>query len=122
VVSDKLLTAWCWLPNPGTIWRVHEMMSGLTVDAATKAEAVAHFEQLWNQRARLEWKFESPPQPRRRDAQPVSGALEGDTIATAFHRLALRAFHQDLHGAKKRWSADEVVTILNDCWSRANPK
>jgi hypothetical protein len=110
-MSDKLLTAWCWLPSPGTVWRVHEMMSGLTVDAATKAEAVAHFEQLWNQRARLEWKFESPPQPRRRDAQPVSGALEHDAIS--YKRLAQR-FHSDLVGTKKRFTADEVLAIINE--------
>jgi hypothetical protein len=121
-MSDKLLTAWCWLPNPGKVWRVHEMMSGLTVDAGSKDEAVEHFTKLWNSRSKLEWRFEAPPQPRRRDMKPVSGAIEGETDAVKYHRLLLRAFHPDLMGAKKRWSADQVVAIINEKWSEANAK
>lgn len=106
-MSDKLLTAWCWLPNPGTVWRVHEMMSGLTVDAATKELAVEHFTGLWNSRSRLEWRFEAPPQPRR--AEPTaSAAIEHDAIP--FTALA-RRFHPDLCGRRK-FTADQVMAII----------
>jgi hypothetical protein len=120
LVSDKLLTAWCWLPNPGTVWRCHEMMSGLTVDAASKEETVEHFTRLWNSRSRLEWRYEAPPQPRRDSPKTVNApAIEGDTDAIKFHRLILRAFHRDLHGEKKRWSADEIIAAINQAWEQA---
>jgi hypothetical protein len=36
------------------------MMSGLTVDAVSKAEAVEHFTKLWNSRSKLEWPTKAP--------------------------------------------------------------
>lgn len=99
------------------------MMSGLTVDAASKELAVEHFTGLWNSRSRLEWRFEAPPQPRRSDSpKPVSAAIEGDTIATMFHRLLLRRFHSDLIGNKRTFKADAVVAIITECWEQARPK
>jgi hypothetical protein len=96
------------------------MLSGLTVDASSKELAIEHFTALWNSRSKLEWRFEAPPQPRRHDAKPASLALEGDTIATRFHRSILRAFHADLHGPKKRWSADQILQIVNEKWTASH--
>jgi hypothetical protein len=98
------------------------MLSGLTVDAASKELAVEHFTGLWNSRSKLEWRYEAPPQPRRPDMKPVSAVIEGETDAIKFHRLILRAFQPDLHGAKKRWSADQVVAIINEKWSEATTR
>ncbi len=122
-MSDKLLTAWVWKPEPGTYWRVHEMMSGLTVDAESKEAAVEHFTKLWNSRSRLEWRDEAPPQPRRPDSpRTINAAIEGETDAVKFHRLILRAFHRDLHGENKHWSADQIVTVINEKWAEATTK
>jgi hypothetical protein len=65
------------------------MMSGLTVDAASKELAVEHFTALWNSRSKLEWRYEAPPQPRRRDSAPQADkALEHDAIS--YKKLAQR--------------------------------
>jgi hypothetical protein len=119
LVSDKLLTAWCWLPNPGTVWRVHEMMSGLTVDAATRELAIEHFVGLWNSRSRLEWRYEAPPQPRRDSPKTVNApVIEGEGDAVKFHRALLRRFHSDLIGSRRTFKADAVVAIINECWEQ----
>jgi hypothetical protein len=118
LVSDKLLTAWCWLPNPGKVWRVHEMMSGLTVDAGSKDAAVEHFTRLWNSRSRLEWRFEAPPQPRRHDGAQADKLIEHDAIP--FSSLA-RRFHPDLNG-KRKFTADQVMQIILELRDSTRPK
>jgi hypothetical protein len=120
-MSDKLLTAWCWLPNPGSTWRVHEMMSGLTVDASSKAEAVEHFTRLWNSRSRLEWRFEAPPQPRRAEPKPAGAALEGDSLAVVFHRALVKEFHSDRVG-HRALSSDAILSVINRLWDEATAK
>ena len=121
-MSDRLLTAWCWLPSPGNVWRVTEMMSGLTVDASSKEEAIAHFNAIWNRRASLEWKFESPPQPRRSNEPRVvnAPAIEGETDAVKFHRALLRRWHPDLHSGKRKYSAQEITAVINELWESAS--
>jgi hypothetical protein len=91
----------------------------------TEAEAKAALKEALGPLAALgiHWVDGPEPGPRRPGPSVINApAIEGETVATAYHRLSLRAFHRDIHGAKKRWSADEIVTILNDCWSRATAK
>jgi hypothetical protein len=121
--EGKLVNVFCWKPEPGLQWRCYEGVSGITVDAESKEAAVDHFNSIWNFRTPVQWIFEAPPRPKGRDdPKPVSAAIEGETDAVKFHRLVLRAFHPDLHGAKKRWSANEITVTLSDCWERANAK
>jgi hypothetical protein len=95
------------------------MMSGLTVDAGSKAEAVEHFTRLWNSRSKLEWRFEAPPQPRRRDAAPQADKLL-DADAIPYTSLAKR-FHPDLCG-KRKFTAHEIMLIVNELRDSARPK
>jgi hypothetical protein len=92
-------------------------VTGVTVDAATKQESIDEFNRVWGFKAPLEWRFEAPPQPRRHGEAKAAASIEGDTDAIKFHRLVLRAFHPDLHGAKKRWSADQIIAAVNQAWS-----
>jgi hypothetical protein len=126
----NLTNAWCWQPNPpaspNNPWQAecYSDSSRYVVYAPTQQAAQDLFlHEHPELRGVVRWIFEAPPRPKRPGEKPyVTPAIEGDTVGTTFHRLALRAFHRDLHGAKKRWSADEVVTILNDCWSQATAK
>jgi hypothetical protein len=122
-MSDRLTNVWVWHPSPGFEWRCYEGISGTVVDAGTRVEAVALFTELWANRSPLRWIDEAPPPPKRPgESKPVSAAIEGDTIAAKFHRSMLRAFHVDLHGTKKRWSADQIVAIINEKWTEASGK
>jgi hypothetical protein len=95
-------------------------MSGLTVDAASKELAVEHFIGLWNSRSKLEWRYEAPPQPRRPNTAPqAASAIEHDAIS--YRRLCQR-FHSDLVGTKKKFTADEVLAIINELRDSARPK
>lgn len=118
--EGRLTNVWCWKPEPGLQLRCYEGVSGLAVDAASREEAIDHFNQIWNFRSPVEWKYQTPPRPRHPGEKPdVAPAIEGEGEAVKFHRLTLRAFHPDLHGAKKRWSVDEIITAINDAWQRA---
>jgi hypothetical protein len=127
--EGRLTNVWCWQPSPptsGNPWQVECYAGSSRYDLwgpTQQAVQDLFLHEHPELRGVVRWIFEAPPRPKRPGEKPdVAPAVEGDTVATAFHRLVLRAFHRDLHGAKKRWSADEVVTILNDCWSQANAK
>ena len=119
--EGKLINVFCWKPEPGAIWRCHEGVSGITVDAASKDEAIAEFNNIWNFRTPLQWTYEAPKRPRRPgDAAPQADkALEADAIP--FTALA-RRFHPDLNG-KRKFTADQVMAILNELreTTRARP-
>lgn len=118
--TSKLINVFCWKPEPGNYWRCSEGVSGITVDAPSKDEAIAEFNNIWTFRTPVQWIYEAPKRPRRPDdPKPVSAAIDEDTDAVKFHRLLLRSFHPDLHGSKKRWSADQVVAIINERWTEA---
>lgn len=117
--SSKLIHVYCWKPEPGLQWRCHEGVSGICVDAASKQEAIDHFNQIWNFRSPVQWIYEAPKRPKRPDTAPQQeNLLEVDT---AFHRSLVRRFHPDLIG-KKTFSADQVVAAINELWLATRAK
>jgi hypothetical protein len=113
---------YCHKPQPGQVWQAYEKTSGMLVFADSQAEAVAEFEKLWDFRAPIEWVYAAPPLPKGRPEDPKpSTAIEGDTIAAAFHRALLKAFHSDHHGHRS-YTGDEIVTTINRLWDEAGAK
>jgi len=91
--------------------------SGLGAANDSREAVLADFARLWNNRAVIRIVDGPPPRPKREgEPAPASAAIEGETDAVRFHRLVLRGFHPDLHGAKKRWSADEIIAVVNQAW------
>jgi hypothetical protein len=130
-VSDKRISVRIWQPIPppsaGNPWEVdfNDGLNHIRVDGPTMEATQEKFcHDCGIARDLVIWLHEAPPIPRRPGGSSVvnAPAIEGDTDAVKFHRLILRAFHPDLHNSKKRWSADEIVATLNDCWSRATTK
>jgi hypothetical protein len=118
-------------PPPSTInrWRaeVRTDNSHRTMTAPTKEQAMEALRADLGAGVNITWHDELPQWSRVKppgfSAAPADApAIEHEGVATKFHRLALRAFHQDLHGSKKRWSADQIVAALNEAWERANAK
>ena len=88
----------------------------------TQAEAIAEFKKLWDFRAPIEWVYAAPPRPKGRPENPKQSiVIEGDTIAAAFHRALLKAFHSDHHGHRS-YTGDEIVTTINRLWAEAGGK
>ena len=118
---SNLVNVWIYpyMPNE---WHC-QTFEGITGIGRTRDEAKATFDRDWNQRAPYNLIEGHPPRPKRPGEKPdVAPAIEGDTDAVKFHRLLLRSFHPDLVNSKKRWSAHDVLAIVNDCWSRATAK
>ena len=104
-------------------WMAREMLTGIAAVAPSRDEALKLWETVWNQRAPFTVRNEAPPRPKRPGERPdVAAAIEGEGEAVKFHRLVLRAFHPDLHGAKKRWSADEIIAAINEAWESTRPQ
>jgi hypothetical protein len=83
-------------------------------------EAKATFDRDWNQRAPYHLIEGHPPRRKRQDSAPqAASAIEHDAIP--YKRLAQR-FHSDLVGTKKKFSADEVLAIINELRDSARPK
>ncbi len=104
---------------PDLEWFVRELETGICVVDKDRDAALKAFDAIWAGRAPYQLREEAPPRPRRpEDPKPPAPAIEGDTIAAAFHRAVLKAFHGDHHG-DRTWSAHEIVTTINRLWSEA---
>ena len=119
--EGRLINVFCWKPDPGLQWRCYEGVSGITVDAESKEAAVDHFNSIWNFRTPVQWIYEAPKRPRRPgDASPQADKLLEHE--SAFRKSLLRHFHSDLIGSTRRFSADQVVSAINDAWESTRPK
>jgi hypothetical protein len=117
--EGKLINVFCWKPEPGAIWRCHEGVSGITVDAASKDEAIAEFNNIWNFRTPVQWIYEAPKRPTRPDfIPPADKLLEHES---AFRKAILRRVHSDLVGDRV-FTADQIAAIVNDAWEQSRPK
>jgi hypothetical protein len=120
VSEPNLVNVWIYpyLPNE---WHC-QTFEGITGIGRTRDEAKATFDRDWNQRAPYHLIEGHPPRPKRPgDAAPASAAIEADTAGTAFHRARLRRFHSDLVGDRRTFTADDVLAIVNECWSSTRP-
>ena len=114
--EGRLTNVYCWKPEPGLQWRIYEGTTGTVIDAASRQEALALFRAVWGERTPFQLIEHAPPRPRRPDdPKPAVPGIEGDTVAVAFHRAVVKAFHSDHHGAKT-YSGDEVLAIINRAW------
>ena len=130
-MSDKRINVRIWQPIPppsaGNPWRVDfdDGRNHILVDGATEEAAQDKFCRDYGiARALITWLHEAPPPPRPGrpgDSVPAAPAIEGEADAIKFHRLVLRAFHPDLHGAK-RWSANEIIAAINEAWESTRPQ
>jgi hypothetical protein len=120
VSEPHLVNVWIYQYMPNE-WHC-QTFEGITGIGRTRDEAKATFDRDWNQRAPYHLIDGHPPRPKRPgDSAPASAAIEGEADAVKFHRLVLRAFHPDLHGAKKRWSANEIIAVVNQAWEQTRP-
>jgi hypothetical protein len=111
-MSNTPTNVFCWNPRPGLEWRAYEKSTGIISVAETRELAIAEFEKIWNSRAPIEWVHTAPPRPKRPDERPQQDkAIEHDAISYA--SLAKR-FHPDLLGSKRRFSAHEIMQIVNE--------
>ena len=114
-MSEGNVWIYQYLPNE---WRC-QTFDGITGIGRTRDEAKATFDRDWNQRASYHPIEGHPPRPKRPDdPKPVGAAIEGDTLATGFHRALLRAFHPDHHGHRS-FTRDEIVAPVNRLWDEA---
>jgi hypothetical protein len=124
--TAKLPVCYIDQPKPGTLWKADCFAPREVVFAPTKQEAQDGLKLALGPLAALgiHWIDGPVPGPRRPGGPSIvnAPAIDGDTIATKFHRSILRAFHVDLNGPKKRWSADQVVQIINEKWTEATAK
>jgi hypothetical protein len=127
VSEAKLPVCYISQPKPGLLWKASCFMPREIVWGMTEAEAKDGLKQTLGPLAALgiHWIDGPEPGPKRPGGPSIvnAPAIEGDTDTVKFHRLVLRAFHPDLHGAKKRWSADQIVAAINQAWqdsTRAN--
>jgi hypothetical protein len=117
--QGKLINVFCWKPEPGNYWRCYEGVSGITVDATSKDEAIGEFNNIWNFRTPVQWIYEAPKRPKRPDVIPQTDRLLEHE--SAFRRTITRRFHSDLVG-DRTFSADEVLAIVNEAWDMTRPK
>src|SRR5437879_6117385 len=82
-------------------WHCREIATGITAMGVSRAEVLAGFRAIWNDRAPFLLVERPPPRPKRPDeVAPTAAVIEGDTVAVTFHRLLVREFHSDHHPGK----------------------
>jgi hypothetical protein len=96
-----------------------------TVTAETREAAQAALRADLPPNSDITW--HDGPSPRTRAKAPTFGrasvdapAIEGDS-AISYKKLA-QAFHPDLAGTKRRYSADQVMAIINELRDSARVK
>jgi hypothetical protein len=126
IVSEQhLVNAWLWKPDPPPSviepWQIecysgssHYVVYGSTAEAA-QARFFAEHPEL---RDVVQWRFSTPPQPKRRDAAPQPDKLlEADVIA---YTALAKAFHPDV--LTKKLSAHAIMQIINSLRDAAKAK
>ena len=85
---------------------------GFAAVGESKAEVEALWLREWNNRSPIQWVEHSPPRQKRPDERPQQDkVIEHDAISYA--SLAKR-FHPDLLDSKRRFSAHEIMQIVNE--------
>ena len=119
--SEQRSNLYVWPTGPRS-WMTMHPQSGLGSAGESRAEALEVFHRAWNDRSTVRVVDHAPPRARRDDdPKPTAAVIEGDTIAAAFHRALLKAFHSDRHGHRS-YTGDEVVTTINRLWDEAAAK
>jgi hypothetical protein len=120
------VNAWVDKPSPppstGNPWRAEcrTDTSLRAVDAPTQQMAQDALQQELGPMVTIDWHFGPAPRPKRRDVMPQADQLLEHE--SAFRKSLLRHFHSDLIGTKQRFSADQVVSAINECWEQTRAK
>jgi hypothetical protein len=108
-------------PLPGRIYYVREVGTGICCQHEDPVLALKDFDSIWAGRSPYQLIEHAPPQMK----SPGSAAPQTDQIIeheSAFRKSLLRHFHSDLIGSTRRFSADQVVSAINDAWESTRPK
>jgi hypothetical protein len=129
-MTDRNLTnVWCWSPNPPpsvtNAWQAECWANGshIVAHAATQ-QAVQDKLYLDHPELRgiVRWVFEAPPKPKRPDdPKPANTAIEGESVASAFHRAIVREFHPD-HHPDRTYTGHDTLAAVNRLWDEATAK
>jgi hypothetical protein len=120
------INAWVDKPSPppsaGSPWRAEcqTATSHHVVDAPTQPLAQEALARELGPMVTIDWHFGPAPRPKRRDGTPQADQMIEHE--SAFRKSLLRHFHSDLIGTKQRFSADQVVSAINECWEQTRAK
>ena len=98
-------------------WMVRHPASGMGAVGESREEVLQLFNAVWAERGAVNIVDHAPPLPKRPEAAPQEDKLLNAEADSKFRRALLSHFHSDHNGQRKRFSCDEIVTVINKLWS-----